>query len=91
MKKRIVLKIYGRVQGVFFRDSTKRKAEELDLLGWVRNEAGGAVQIVAEGEEENLKKLVEWCRDGGLEYAKIDNIDIEWQKPSNQFNSFVVK
>lgn len=49
MKKRIVLKIYGRVQGVFFRDSTKRKAEELDLLGWVRNEAGGAVQIVAEG------------------------------------------
>ena len=59
MKKQTVLKIYGRVQGVFFRDSSRRKAKELGLSGWVRNEPDGTVQIVAEGEEKSLKKLIE--------------------------------
>lgn len=44
------MKIFGRVQGVFFRDFVQRKAKELNLSGWVENEPDGTVQIVAEGE-----------------------------------------
>ena len=62
--KHVNIKIYGKVQGVFFRDSSQRKAKELNLSGWVRNELDGTVQIVAEGEEKNLKELIEWCRAG---------------------------
>ena len=91
MEKRVGLKIYGRVQGVFFRDSSQRKAEELNLSGWVRNELDGTVQIVAEGEEKDLEELIEWCRAGGTEYAKVDKVDIEWLEPSGQFNNFIVK
>ncbi len=87
----MVFKIYGRVQGVFFRDSSQRKAKELNLSGWVRNEPDGTVQIVAEGEEKDLKELIEWCRAGGIEHARIDKVDIEWLKPSSQFNDFIVK
>ncbi len=91
MKKRVILKIYGRVQGVFFRDSSQRKAKELNLSGWVRNEPDGIVQIVAEGEEKDLKELIEWYRTGGTEYARVDKVNIEWLEPSGQFNSFIVK
>ena len=101
MKKRVGLKIYGRVQGVFFRDSTRRKAKELNLTGWVENEPDGTVQIVAEGEEKDLKELIEWCRhggpaspnasQGGSEFARVDKMDVEWLEPSGQFNDFMVK
>lgn len=91
MKKRVGLKIYGKVQGVFFRDSTQRKAKELNLSGWVRNEPDGTVQIVAEGEEKDLKELIEWCRAGGAEYTRVDKVNIEWLEPSGQFNNFIVK
>ncbi len=91
MKKRVVLKTYGKVQGVFFRDSAQRKAKELNLSGWVRNEPDGTVQIVAEGEEKDLKELIEWCRVGGAEYARVDKVNIEWLEPSGQFNNFIVK
>jgi acylphosphatase len=69
MRKRVGLKIYGKVQGVFFRDSSQRKAKELDLSGWIKNEPDGTVRITAEGEEKDLKELIEWCRAGGIEYA----------------------
>ena len=91
MKKRMGLKIYGKVQGVFFRDSSRRKAKELNLFGWVENAPDGTVQIVAEGEEKNLKELIEWCRAGGSEYARVDKVNIEWLEPSGQFNDFIVK
>lgn len=91
MKKQVVLKIYGKVQGVFFRDSTERKAKELNLSGWVKNEPDGTVRIVAEGEEKDLKELIEWCRAGGAKYARVEKVDIEWLEPSYEFNNFIVK
>jgi len=48
MNKRIILKIYGRVQMVLFRDSTRRKAKKLNLVGWVMNQKDGTVQVMAE-------------------------------------------
>ena len=59
MKKRTDLKIYGKVQGVFFRDTARIEAEKLGLTGFVRNTPDGTVEIVAEGEDKNLKKFIE--------------------------------
>ncbi|MBU2037403.1 acylphosphatase [Patescibacteria group bacterium] len=91
MKRRVDLKIHGRVQGVFFRDSSQRKAKELNLSGFVKNEPDGTVQIIAEGEEKNLEELIEWCRAGGTEYARVDQVEIKWLELSDQFDNFIVK
>ncbi len=88
--ERVVLKIFGRVQGVFFRFSTARKAQQLGLTGWVRNEVDGTVKIVAEGEEENLKKLIDWCQTGPL-FAKVVNLEVKWDKAIGEFRDFVIK
>lgn len=75
----LTLKIYGHVQGVFFRETTKDKAKELGLVGWVRNESDGTVSVVAEGGEEQLKKLLQWCRIGP-QYARVEMVEEEWEE-----------
>ncbi len=88
--KRVEIKVVGRVRGVFFRQGVKQKAEELGLTGWVKNEEDGSVRIVAEGEEENLQKLVEWARLG-TEWARVDKIDIAWSNGIEEFLDFEIK
>ena len=61
---RIHLVIEGRVQGVWFRDSTRREAISLGVFGWVRNRPDGTVEIVAEGPEDQVRKLTSWCNHG---------------------------
>jgi acylphosphatase len=61
---RVRLIIEGRVQGVWFRESTRREAEHLGVHGWVRNRRDRTVEVVAEGPEEKVRKLVEWCHHG---------------------------
>ena len=78
------------MQGVFFRQSTKEKADELDIVGWVRNEPDEAVLIIAEGEEENLQKLVDWARVG-TEWAKVEKIDVGWGEATGEFKDFRIK
>lgn len=56
--------VTGLVQGVFFRAQTKEKADDLGLTGWVRNTDDGSVEIHAEGPEEKLDELEEWCWKG---------------------------
>ena len=63
-EKRLHLTISGRVQGVFFRASTKETARSLDLRGWVKNLADGRVAAVFEGDEEALLRMLDWCRRG---------------------------
>lgn len=58
------IKVTGKVQGVFYRASTKEKAEELGIRGFVRNEPDGSVYIEAEGSENDLHKFLEWCEQG---------------------------
>lgn len=62
--KHFSMHIYGRVQGVFFRASTKEKADELHISGLVQNNTDGSVSIEAEGEEDALQEFVAWCRNG---------------------------
>lgn len=90
MKKQVMLKIYGRVQMVFFRDSARREAEKLKLVGWVRNEPDGTVRITAEGEQTKLKQLVNWCYNGPM-LAKVTKVDIKWQKATGQFKEFEIR
>ncbi|HEV8601536.1 MAG TPA: acylphosphatase [Patescibacteria group bacterium] len=83
------IKIHGDVHGVGYRFSAQAKARELDLVGFVRNEPDKTVYIEAEGEEENLKKFMEWCNEGPL-YAKIKKIESSEGKVQN-FNAFEIK
>lgn len=56
--------MYGHVQGVFFRDSVRRRALAAGVRGWVRNNADGTVEAVLEGEPEAVERLVSFCREG---------------------------
>lgn len=88
--KRLELKISGRVQGVTFRASTRKKARKLGLKGWVENRPDGTVEIVAEGDEGKLKKLLEWAR-AGPGPARVKNVEEKWRTPREQFDSFSIK
>lgn len=90
MNKRVVLKIYGRVQNVFFRDATRRQAKKLGLTGYVMNQEDGSVVITAEGEKDKLKELIDWCYNGPI-LAKVEKIDIDWQKVTGQFKKFEIR
>ena len=73
--KALRLLIYGRVQGVFFRDWTVKTASNLSLNGWVRNRSDGTVEALIVGENHIVDKMVEECRIGP-KIAKVDNIEI---------------
>ncbi|MEM2237087.1 MAG: acylphosphatase [Candidatus Caldarchaeum sp.] len=70
------VRVYGRVQGVFFRSSMKEVADELGVDGWVRNVEDGSVEALVVGEEEKVKKLVEWCHRGPP-LAKVQRVTVE--------------
>ena len=89
MFKKIHLFILGSVQGVFYRIKTKEKAEELDLTGWVKNTSDGNVEILAEGEEKNLKNMISWCYNGSNN-AIVSEIKVKWEKYSGKFDKFEI-
>lgn len=75
MKRQISIVVFGRVQGVFFRASTKRKAQQLGLSGTVRNQTDGSVHIIAYGDKEKVDELINWCSKGPP-MARIDSLDV---------------
>lgn len=84
------IRIKGRVQGVFFRANTKEQANRLGIKGWVRNEPDGGVLIRAEGNKENLNKLLKWCRKGP-EMARVDDVNFNWIESDGNFASFEIR
>jgi acylphosphatase len=72
MTTRVRMRITGRVQGVFFRDSCQQMARRLGVSGWVRNCADGSVEVAAEGAREAVGALAAWCRDGPPRAAVVD-------------------
>jgi acylphosphatase len=89
MKTRAHVVVNGRVQGVFFRAATKREAESLGVKGWVRNLPDGKVEAVFEGEEDVVKMLVDFSKQGPPR-AKVSSVDLEWETYTGQFRSFRV-
>lgn len=74
------IRVYGKVQGVFYRASTQEKAASLGILGWVKNEADGSVSIEAEGPEVQMQEFVDWCKSGPR-HAKVEKVDYKEDQP----------
>jgi acylphosphatase len=88
--QRIRARFYGIVQGVFFRANTRRKARELGLKGWIRNCNDGSVELLVEGEEERIKKLIAWC-SSSIPYAEVKRVTITYEKFKNEYKDFEIK
>lgn len=81
--------IKGRVQGVFFRAEARRKAEELGLTGWVRNNPDGAVEAVAEGDTDMVEKFVNWCHEGPPR-ARVAAVEVSRSGATGEFTHFTI-
>lgn len=81
--------ISGRVQGVFFRASTRKKAEMLGLVGWVRNNADGTVEAVFEGPSDSVGEIIDWCRTGSPD-SEVTDVVVKEIAPEG-FTSFEIR
>jgi acylphosphatase len=90
LNSRVHVFVSGRVQGVFFRQRTKDKAESLGVTGWVRNLDDGRVEAVFEGEKDAVQKLVEFSRNG-ISRAVVTQVDLAWEPFSGEFQGFKIK
>jgi acylphosphatase len=88
MAKHLTILVKGKVQGVFFRASTKEKADQLKIVGTVRNQADGSVFIEAEGSDQSMIEFVNWCRRGPT-HARVDEIHVN-EVSARNFDSFQV-
>jgi acylphosphatase len=77
-RQRVVVR--GLVQGVFFRDTVRRRAQAVGVAGWVRNNWDGSVEAVFEGEAEAVARLVELCRRGPRG-ARVDRFEVVDEEP----------
>ncbi len=78
----VQIHVSGKVQGVFFRENIRRMAERSHLTGSVRNLPDGRVAIRAQGKEEHVKQLIEWCHQGPP-LARVDGVMVEFVEPSH--------
>jgi len=86
-KQRIHLFIKGKVQGVFFRQTTKVMAEKKNVTGWVKNLRDGRVEAVLEGNDMDVSEVVEWCHVGPAN-AVVDDVEIIIELYKDEFSKF---
>ncbi len=72
--------IHGRVQGVFFRDTMRRRAEARGVTGWVTNRGDGTVEAALEGREADIEALLGFCRQGPAR-AEVERVDVRSEEP----------
>ena len=89
MKKQISVYYSGRVQGVGFRFTAENLANKLGISGWVKNLNDGRVEILAEAEEDALKKFLSELGESFSRY--IQNTEINWLDPLEKFQDFSIK
>lgn len=82
--------VHGRVQGVFFRDFTRQHAVRLGVKGYVRNVPGGRVEVVAEGEKQNLEILVGYLKVGPPS-AVVEKVDVVWSAYTGGYSEFITR
>jgi acylphosphatase len=78
IRRRVV--VHGHVQGVFFRETARRRAQSAGVAGWIANWPDGTVQAVFEGESEAVERLVDYCR-AGPRGAQVDRVDVVDEEP----------
>ncbi|MBI2020335.1 acylphosphatase [Candidatus Daviesbacteria bacterium] len=89
MYKHLNIKIYGSVQGVFFRVSSKEEADKLNLTGFAKNMPDGSVYIEIEGEENKLDQFLSWCHEGP-NLANVESVLVNEGKVQN-FSDFYIR
>ncbi|WP_018258563.1 acylphosphatase [Halomicrobium katesii] len=72
--------VSGKVQGVFYRATTRETAGETGVDGWVKNLADGRVEAVFEGPASAVESMVEWCHEGSPR-ARVDGVEVEYEEP----------
>ena len=82
--------VTGKVQGVFFRAHAQDSAVKTGIKGWIRNLENGSVEIVAQGERENMEKFVNWCRRGP-DSARVENVSAAKEHVAEKFTDFSVR
>jgi Acylphosphatases len=87
---RVHIFVEGLVQGVFFRSTTRSVAKKYNIKGWVKNLPDGRVEIVAEGREEDIKKLIEFCKRGPPA-AIVTDVQIFWEEYKGEFDDFEIR
>ena len=88
-QKRIHVVVRGRVQGVFFRASAQREAKRLGLTGWAKNRNDGAVEMVVEGDEDNVKDFLAWSQHGPST-ARVEKVETRWRSYTGEFADFKI-
>ncbi len=88
-KARAYLRIYGRVQGVFFRSSMREVARKYGVTGWVRNLRDGSVEAVIEGDRHALERIIEWAHRGPP-LARVDDLKVRWGEYKGEFEDFSI-
>tara|TARA_B100000029_G_C16761784_1_gene662117 strand:+ start:198 stop:476 length:279 start_codon:yes stop_codon:yes gene_type:complete len=88
--KQIHIFIAGRVQGVFFRQSTRVMAIKNNVNGWVRNLDDGRVEIVVQGQEKDIDNLTDWCRTGPAN-SRVDEFELKEEPIIEEFENFEVR
>ncbi|OGZ31557.1 MAG: hypothetical protein A3H02_02515 [Candidatus Niyogibacteria bacterium RIFCSPLOWO2_12_FULL_41_13] len=83
------IRVFGRVQGIFFRHSSKIKANELGIRGYAQNREDGSVEIFVQGEDEAIENFVAWARKGP-DSAEVKDIKIETIESEKKFNDFYI-
>jgi acylphosphatase len=78
IRRRLI--VHGRVQGVFFRESTRRLALQHKVAGWVANRWDGSVEAVFEGDDDAVERLVGFCRDGPRG-AEVERVEVSGEEP----------
>lgn len=79
----------GRVQGVCFRMDTRRAAMDRNIRGWVRNLPDGRVEAVFEGNEGDVKSMIQWC-EKGPPLARVAKLSLEWEQYTGKFDRFEI-
>jgi acylphosphatase len=87
--KTISIQVIGRVQGVYFRAFTQKKAVKLGIYGFVQNLSDGSVYIEAQGESDALDQLIAWCHKGPL-MAKVQQVNVAQIAPTDH-NGFTIR
>ncbi|MEL4014349.1 acylphosphatase [Dryocola clanedunensis] len=83
--------VHGMVQGVGFRYSTQREAQNLGLTGYARNMDDGSVEVLACGEAEKVEQLIDWLKAGGPRSARVDKVLTEPHQPDREWTNFGIR
>ena len=83
------IRVFGRVQGVFFRKYTRDKAVEIgNLFGYVQNVRDGTVEVIVEGEKDRIEALLLWCKTEGSPWSRVREVKVDWDKPMGDLPRF---